>query len=37
MYGATHVAAFDGQSRFLVAAGKLPIKNSIAYYDKIYR
>ena len=37
MYGATHVAAIDGHSRFVVAASKLPIKNNIVYYDQIYR
>ena len=37
MYGATHVAAIDGHSRFVVAASKLRIKNNIVYYDQIYR
>ena len=29
MYGATHVVATEGHSRFVVAASKLPIKNNI--------
>ena len=37
MYGAAHVVAIDGDSRFVVAGSTLPIKNNILIYDQIYR
>jgi len=37
MYGATHVAAIDGHSRFIVGAATMPIKNNLTIYSEVYR
>ncbi|XP_057290186.1 uncharacterized protein LOC130612862 [Hydractinia symbiolongicarpus] len=37
MYGATHVIAIDGHSRFIVGYSTMPIKNNALIYDEIYR
>ena len=37
MYGATHIAAIDGHSRFVVACATMPIKNNEAIYEQVYR
>jgi len=37
MYGATHVVAIDGHSRFVVACKTMPIKNNEIIYQDIFR
>lgn len=37
MYGATHVVAIDGHSRFIVGFSTMPIKNNGIIYEEVYR
>lgn len=37
MYGATHVAAIDGHSRYIVSLVTMPIKNNERIYLDVYR
>ena len=36
-YGATHVGAIDGFSRFVTAFTTMSLKNNLLIYDNIYR
>ena len=36
-YGATHVVAIDGHSRFVIVTSTSPIKSNIIIYGLIYR
>ena len=36
MYGATHVAAIDGHSRFVVAGTTMPVKNNSTIYREMW-
>ncbi len=36
-YGATHVGAIDGYSRFVTAFTTMSVKNNLLIYDDIYR
>ena len=35
MYGASHVTAIDGHSRFVVAATTIPVKNNVITYERL--
>ena len=37
MYGATHVAAVDGYSGFILALITMPVKNNLLIYDHLFR